>query len=125
MSYHIATYKGLAKILCCSEHTLKKTWRALPHFYIGEGRNLKGARFNIPDVINYLKKGGNYDSVERFQKESLDCKVSVPEKTIQEGGFSDKIQGTDLGGRKAGGIKKSTTAAADPFNLLAGVNNVS
>ena len=44
--------------------------------------------------------------MERSQKESLDCKVSVPKKAIQEGGFSDKIQGTDLGGRKADGIEK-------------------
>ncbi len=77
MEYHIVNYKDLSRILCASEHTLKKTWRSIPHFFIGKGRNLKGARFNVPDVIEYLKKGGNYGNLERSEKKSLGIEVPV------------------------------------------------
>jgi len=125
MEFHIVNYKGLARILCASEHTLKKTWRSIPHFFIGEGRNLKGARFMVSDVIEHLKKGGNYGQLERSEKKSLGIEVSVSEKTIQKGGFSDQIRCTHMGSRETKRIKKSSYTGADPFNLLSGVDNVS
>jgi hypothetical protein len=125
MDYQIVDINRLASELCASKHTLKKNWRSLPHFFIGEGRNLKGARFNVPEVIEHLRKEASHVSLERSQKKSLDCKVSVPNETIQEGGFSNEIRSNGMGGRNTQRAKKSTTAGTDPFNLLAGVNNVS
>ena len=124
MDYNIVNYKGLARILRASEHTLKKTWRSIPHFFIGEGRNLKGARFNVPDVIEYLKKGGNYGNLERSEKKSLGIEVPVSKTSIQKGRIQNKVRSINMGGEKARRTKKSATGKTDPFNLLAGVNNV-
>ena len=124
MEYYIVNYKDLSRILCASEHTLKKTWRSIPHFFIGEGHNLKGARFNVPDVIEYLKKGGNYGNLERSEKKSLGIEVSVSEKAIQKRGLSNTVGRINMGSEKARRTKKSVTSETDPFNLLAGVNNV-
>jgi hypothetical protein len=125
MNYEIVDIKGLANKLCASTHTLKKNWRSLPHFFIGDGRNLKGARFNVPEVIEHLRKEANHVSLERSSKEGLDCKIQMSEKTIQERGISDKVCCNAVGGRKTQQSKKSSATETDPFNLLAGVDNVS
>jgi hypothetical protein len=125
MEYHIVNYKGLARILCASEHTIKKTWRAIPHFFIGEGRNLKGARFNVPEVIEHLRKEANHVSLERSKKKNMGCEVPISEKTVQKGGLSNKVGSFRVGSRETQRIRKSSTAGTDPFNLLAGVDNVS
>ena len=125
MDYQIVDIQGLATELCASKHTLKKNWRSLPHFFIGDGRNLKGARFNVPEVIEYLRKEANHDSLERSQKKSMDFKIQMAEKTIQKGGVSNKVCCSAMGGRKTQQTKKSSSTGTDPFNLLAGVDNVS
>jgi hypothetical protein len=125
MNYQIVDINGLATELCASKHTLKKNWRSLPHLFIGEGRNLKGARFNVPEVIEHLKKEANHVCLERSPKEGLDCKIQMSEKTIQKRGISDKVCCNAVGGRKTQQSKKSSATEADPFNLLAGVDNVS
>jgi len=51
----IVNIHGLAKFLCCSVVTIQKTWRGYPHFFIGLGKTAKSARFDISDVIWFLK----------------------------------------------------------------------
>jgi hypothetical protein len=125
MNYQIVDIRGLATALCASKHTLKKNWRSLPHFFIGEGKNLKGARFNVPEVIEHLRKEANHVSLERSQEKNLGGEVSISNETIQEGRFSNKVFSIGVGSRKAQKAKKSRTAGTDPFNLLAGVDHVS
>ena len=48
-------YIELAKNLNVASQTLKKSWRHLPHFFVGSGTNLKSARFDLQDVLSYLK----------------------------------------------------------------------
>jgi hypothetical protein len=124
MNYEIVDIKGLANKLCSSPHTLKKNWRSLPHFFIGEGRNLKGARFNVPEVIEHLRKEAIHVSLERSQKKSVDFKIPVSEKTVQERGLSDKVCCIGVGGRKMQRAKKPSITGTDPFNLLAGIDHV-
>jgi hypothetical protein len=125
MDYQIVDIKELAKILCASTHTLKKNWRSFPHFFIGEGRNLKGARFNAPDVIEYLKKGGNYDNLERSEKKSLGVEIPVSKEAIQKGRISNQVRCIRVGSRETKRAKKSSSAGTDPFNLLSGIDKVS
>jgi hypothetical protein len=125
MDYQIVNINGLATELCASKHTLKKNWRSLPHFFIGNGRNLKGARFNVPEVIEYLRKEANHVSLERSREKNLGGEVSVPNETIQKGGISNKVCSIRVGSRETQRIKESATNETDPFNLLAGVDNVS
>ena len=89
MTYMIVDIDGLAKVLKASRFTLKKNWRSLPHFFIGDGRNLKGARFDVSEVIEHLKKEARHVSMERCKKESLDSKIHAQQQTVQEGGFRE------------------------------------
>jgi hypothetical protein len=125
MNYQIVDIRGLSTELMASRHTLKKNWRSLPHFFIGEGKNLKGARFNVPEVIEHLRKEANHVSLERSREKNLGGEVSVSNETIQERGLSNKIYSIGVGSRKAQRAKKSRTTGTDPFNLLAGVDHVS
>jgi hypothetical protein len=125
MNYQIVDIRGLATELCTSKHTLKKNWRSLPHFFIGEGKNLKGARFNVPEVIEHLRKEANHVSLERSQEKNLGGEVSVSNETIQERRFSNKVWRIGMGSRETQRIKKSFSTGTDPFNLLAGIDNVS
>jgi hypothetical protein len=101
----------LAAILKASHHTLKKNWREFPHFFIGDGCNLKGARFEVSEVVKHLKKKARYVSVER--------------STIQKRGFQNKVESAGMGSSEARGAKKSTEGGTDPFNLLSGIDKVS
>ena len=55
--FEIVNIHRLAEILLTSTSTLRKGWRRLPHFYVGEGCNLKSARFDVKKVINFLEEG--------------------------------------------------------------------
>ncbi len=52
----IVNIHGLAEILLTTPSTLRKGWHRLPHFFIGEGRNLKSARFDVKKVVRYLEQ---------------------------------------------------------------------
>ena len=54
--FEIVNVHRLAEILLTSTSTLRKRWRRLPHFYVGEGCNLKSARFDVTKVINFLEE---------------------------------------------------------------------
>lgn len=49
-------HSELAKKLNVSTKTFEKVWRDWPHIFVGSGTNLKSARFNYQEVIDYLKK---------------------------------------------------------------------
>ena len=115
----------LASILKSSHHTLKKNWRKFPHFFIGDGRNLKGARFDLCEVIQHLKEEARYVSMEKFKKKSLDCQVQTQQQAIQKGGFRDKAKGTGMGGRKTRRASKSAGTGTDPFGILSGIDKIS
>ncbi len=121
MTYEIVDIDGLAKVLKASRFTLKKNWRSLPHFFIGNGRNLKGARFDVSEVIEHLKKEARHVSMERWKKESLDSKIHAQQQTVQEGGFRNKVESLGMGGRKTKRAEKSTGSGTDPFDLLSGI----
>ena len=64
---NVVDITGLAEILKCKPATLRHIWMDLPHFFIGRGNDLRGARFDANDVLLYLKvdRGSNYERVER------------------------------------------------------------
>jgi len=117
----------LSSILKASPHTLKKTWRSLPHFFIGEGTTLRGARF-IPDlVIKHLMKEAGNVCVAKSKTKRLDSKVSLSKSTIQERRIQNEIESSGVGSSKAERTRKSARVRAgnDPFNLLSGIDNLS
>jgi len=64
---NIVDIHGLAEILLCSDSMIEKTWAEYPHFFIGLGRTARGARFDIDDVVNYLK-GRDYAEFRQADK---------------------------------------------------------
>ena len=85
----IVDAEGLAKELKCSISLLRKVWRKYPHFFIGIGRDLRGARFDLNDVLNYLKERGNYGRLEEQKSGMVGGQVSTQGETDQEGGISN------------------------------------
>jgi len=115
----------LAGELSTSSHTLKKRWRELPHFFVGGGKNLKGARFDFDEVITYLKQEASYDNLEGPEKRRLDRKIQTSTQAIQKRGFSKPKGSYALGGRKTGRVTGTSQTGKDPFNLLAGIERLS
>jgi hypothetical protein len=112
----VVDVNGLAGFLQCSPFTLRKIWRSYPHFFVGQGRDLRGARFDVNDVLAFLKRrGGNYGYMER-QKERVDSEVSVPKKKIQKRRIQVQAGGHEVGNYKKG--RSSRPNSRDPFHLL-------
>jgi hypothetical protein len=113
----IVNIDELAKILKTAPNTLKKGWEELPHFFIGRGRDLRGARFDVYDVITYLKKRDyaylrpkekNVDRKGKADRLSAKGKARIPNKNGGQG----------LGKGQKTGIKN---ADDDPHGLLEGL----
>ena len=115
----------LSSILKASPHTLKKIWRSLPHFFIGEGTTLRGARF-MPDLVikHLIAEAGNV-CVAKSKTKRLDSKILLSKSTVQERRIQDQIESSGMGGSKAKGNQKSIGTGTDPFNLLSGIDNIS
>jgi integrase len=84
----IVNIYGLAAKLKASPHTLKKNWQNFPHFFIGDGRNLKGARFDVPEVIIYLKRkvwiAKFKHNNTQYKKEGLETRSKALEWEVQK-----------------------------------------
>ena len=123
-NFHIVDIYGLAEILLTSPNTLRKKWHRLPHFYVGTGRNLKSARFDVNDVIDFLKKEAQHGTI---QTQTTSKRVVRPvydgRKGIQERGISNKIRSIGMGSKRTIQDKAPGTIGVqdDPFNLCAGI----
>lgn len=90
----IVDIKTLRSILSDENGMLERHWRDLPHFSIGQGKDLRGARFDVNDVLFFLKAvGGNYDLVEGANGElALEIRAPQGTKTIEACRQSAKAQ---------------------------------
>ena len=125
----IVNIHGLAEKLLTSKSTLRKGWRRLPHFYVGEGRNLKSARFDLDKVVSYLET--EVEKNEPIQTQTKEARVVFPlhagRNIIQKGGVSNKIGSRSVGGKRKVSDQTPGRVATgnDPFNLCAGIKQVS
>ena len=118
----IVDAEGLAKELKCSISLLRKVWREYPHFFIGIGRDLRGARFDVDDVLAHLKERGNYGCLEEQEPRMVGGQVPAPGRTVQKGGLHDQASGGAMGGpKKTGG--KCAYSQRDPYGLLPGAGD--
>lgn len=69
--YGIADIEGLAEILVCSKSTIQKRWREYPHFFVGLGKTAKSARFNVDQVLRYLKEKESSHGISRSENEKM------------------------------------------------------
>jgi hypothetical protein len=116
----IVDAEGLAKELKCSISLLRKVWREYPHFFVGAGRDLRGARFDVDDVLTYLKRRGNYGRLEEQKSRVVGGKVPASGRTDKKGGLSNQTSSAAMGGKEAARGKR-TSAKRDPYALLSGV----
>ncbi len=118
----IVDAEGLAKELKCSISLLRKVWREYPHFFIGVGRDLRGARFDVDDVLAYLKERGNYGRLEEQKSRMVGVQVPAPGRTDQKRRLSDQASSGAMGGQEATRVKRPS-AKRDPYALLSGVGD--
>ena len=118
MISQIVNLQGLAELLASSPHTLRKNWRSYPHFFVGDGRTLRGARFDFDDVLRFLKKRDRaYVCLENKKQKNMDRKIQISGQAVQKRGISNAFKSNGLGSPKKGRV---AGAEEDPFDLLSG-----
>ena len=127
-NFEIVDIHGLAEILLTSTSTLRKGWRRLPHFYVGEGSNLKSARFDVKKVIKFLEeeaevKRNNGTIQTQRQKEGMVRPIHDGRANLQKRRIFDKVRSRGVGGKRTIPDKTSraTDTREDPFDLCAGI----
>jgi hypothetical protein len=127
-SFEIVNIHRLAEILLTSTSTLRKGWRRLPHFYVGEGCNLKSARFNVTKVINFLEeeaeaKRNNGTIQTQRQEEGLVHPLHAGRRNLQKRRISDKVRGGGMGRKRTIQDKapRAREPKDDPFDICRGI----
>lgn len=109
---------GLCKELSIKKRTLQSVWREYPHIFVAKGRDLRSARFDVDEVIDYLKKRDCKDE-RMVQKESKKLDVQIPPQ--QKDVRSDRVQNQECSSksraRKTPGVGKYGQLH-DPYGLL-------
>jgi hypothetical protein len=95
-----------------------KTWKQYPHFYIGHGCTAKGARFDINDVIGYLKKRDYADTGQKTKN------MDGQGKDVRFPCNNQKRVYNKNSGKRMGAERKNKTeqSPGDPFKLLSGIH---
>lgn len=126
--FEIVNIHMLAKILLTSTSTLRKGWRRFPHFFIGEGCNLKSARFNVIKVINYLEeeaeaRRSNGTIQAQGQKKGMVCSLHAGRKDLQKGRVPNKVRGSGMARKRTTPKKTSRRidTGGDPFDICKGI----
>jgi hypothetical protein len=126
----IVNIHKLAEILLTSTSTstLRKGWRRLPHFYVGEGCNLKSARFVVTKVIEFLEEEAegrrtNGTIQAQRQEEGMVLPLHAGRGNLQKRGVSNKVRSGGVGRKRT--IPDKTPGAIDtnddPFDLCGGI----
>ena len=118
----IVNAEGLARELKCSTSLLRKVWRKYPHFFIGVGRDLRGARFDLNDVLAYLKERGSCGRLEEQESRMVGSQIPASGGTNQKGGLQDQARSGAMGGQETARGKRRS-AKRDPHDLLSGVGD--
>jgi len=121
---HIVDIYGLSEILLTSPNTLRKKWHRLPHFYVGTGHNLKSARFDVGDVIDFLKKEAQNGTIQaQATPKRVVHSVYGGRTDIQKRGISNKVRSIGMGSKRTIQDKAPGKIGVqdDPFNLCTGI----
>ena len=62
----IVDFDALCDVLRVQPNSFRRIWSTLPHFQVGVGKDRRGARFDVAEVLTYLKtkKGVNYGRLQ-------------------------------------------------------------
>ena len=118
----IVDKEGLSHILKISESLIDKTWREYPHFFVGQAKTGKSVRFDIDDVVRYLKKR-DYHANTRQENSSMDSKgenFRLSDKVQKR--IPDKKAGCTMGDRPDKSSKKSSSRSIQEFKRCFGLS---
>ena len=126
MSYYtpqIVDIDGLADSLICSKETVLKSWRQLPHFFVGTGNTAKGARFDVNDVVDFLKNRDYYANLGQKDKELRGKGTHQRTSPSYPGRIPNKRGGKAMGAehKTLPQRKPAYASCGDPFDLLRGI----
>ena len=87
------TYKELAVHLKLAEKTVKQNWRYYPHVFVtpcsGRSQNLKGARFELDVVMDFLKEAtirSYNDDREKYEEGQPPNSTQMAREPVRQGG---------------------------------------
>ena len=120
VNQRIVKIDGLAQYLQATRSNVRRLWRQYPHFFVGTGTDLKAARFDISDVLLYLKikKGVGYERMAKSKNKKVEVQIRTPKAKAQEGGVCHSKNGDPRGGRKADQGECSRSNGGYPLTLL-------
>ena len=123
MSSNIVDKEGLSKVLLISPHLIEKTWRQYPHFFVGQKKTGRCVRFDVNDVIEFLKNR-DYNGNARQENKNVDWPrqaewLSKPNKKR----LSDKKGSNRLGAKNNRSSEKSRSATEE-FARFFGISEV-
>ena len=114
---------GMAEILMVEVSSLAKVWRTWPHFFVGNGRTARGARFRPDDVLKFLEQhNGNY-SIHDQEGQAVQS-GSLPERRTDrlKVGVHKSARRKKVGSKGAHSGRKER---ADRYGLLGSGDSVS
>lgn len=112
----IVDYRELAAKLKISPKTIQKIWRGLPCVFVGLGRDLRAARFDVNEVWEHLRH--ERDSLCTARREhSIPDKVRIPRGRASKEGVSKQKRSTLMGSGHTKGTGDASPGG-DPFGLL-------
>ena len=116
----IVNIDGLTKYLQTTVSNVRRFWKEYPHIFVGTGSDLKAARFDIEDVLLYLKlhKGVGYERVAGSGNGQVEVQIRISKKEIQEGGLFNATGGFDRGGEQKEFGKRGTQKRGSSLCLL-------
>jgi len=124
--HNIVDIDGLSDILSCSKSLLLKKWREYPHFFIGNGNDARGARFDINDVLTHLKSKC-YASMGQENKEFQGPSPDQWAPSDNKDRIQNKRGREEVGVKRKALSEKLPTFAPGKFStaLLSGIKQLS
>ncbi|OEU69931.1 MAG: hypothetical protein BA863_01605 [Desulfovibrio sp. S3730MH75] len=118
-------YIKLAEILGRAALTVRNEWRIYPHYFVGIGRTLKSARFDLDEVLEYLKEQTR-DVIQPVQRPrgEIPLQVQVPGKAVHKDRPNKKGR-SGLESSKGETNKSDSKGPARGFNVFRNVSDLS
>jgi len=109
---------GLCEILNIKKRTLQGVWREYPHFFVAQGRDLRSARFDKEEVINFLKERDyNHGNMVQKKPGNLGVQVSAQQKDLRSLGFQDQKRSSKGRAGQTTSVGKAREPY-DPYGIL-------
>lgn len=111
---------GLSKILLISGSLIEKIWREYPHFFVGQKKTGKSVRFDLNDVIEYLKERDYADSGQKGKEVDRAGALDGASGAIQTR-ISNKKGSCNMG-EETGGDSEGSESPIQEFASLFGLS---